>query len=110
MKELKGPAPARQDLLMDYLAYYGTKWLEGKLVACNETTIKTKARHFLEGGESFSRFNFYGIAENCFKMKKEQGGNTLRNLIKAFEFLELLCVNLFLFPWRKEIKSLKVGY
>ncbi|XP_006269891.2 uncharacterized protein LOC102565681 [Alligator mississippiensis] len=107
MKELKGPAPARQDLLMDYLAYYGTKWLEGKLVACNETTIKTKARHFLEGGESFSRFNFYGIAENCFKMKKEQGGNTLRNLIKAFEFLELLCVNLFLFPWRKEIKSLK---
>lgn len=111
MKELKAAAPAKQDILRDYVAYYGTKWSEGKLLICNETTLKAKAKHFLESGacpaEGFSRFSFYSIAENCLKMKKQQGGNVFKNLIQAFEFLELLCINLFLSPWRKEIKSLK---
>lgn len=31
----------------------------------------------------------------------------LRDLLKALEVLELLCVNLLLSPWRKEIRSLK---
>ncbi|NXC46619.1 SPAT2 protein, partial [Penelope pileata] len=31
----------------------------------------------------------------------------LRDLLKALEVLELLCVNLLLAPWRKEIRSLK---
>uniref|UniRef100_A0A8C3RUM2 Spermatogenesis-associated protein 2 PUB-like domain-containing protein n=1 Tax=Chelydra serpentina TaxID=8475 RepID=A0A8C3RUM2_CHESE len=111
MKELKAAAPAKQDILRDYVAYYGTKWSEGKLLICNETTIKAKAKHFLESGacpaERFSRFSFYSIAENCLKMKTQQGGDVFKNLIQAFEFLELLCINLFLSPWRKEIKSLK---
>ncbi|XP_050779145.1 uncharacterized protein LOC127034396 [Gopherus flavomarginatus] len=111
MKELKAAAPAKQDILRDYVAYYGTKWSEGKLLICNETTLKAKAKHFLESGacpaERFSRFSFYSIAENCLKMKKQEGGNVFKNLIQAFEFLELLCINLFLSPWRKEIKSLK---
>lgn len=114
MKDPKAAAPAKEDILMKYVEYYGTKWSEGKLLICNDTTIKAKAKHFLEAGactaERFSSFSFYSIAENCLKMKKTQGGNVFKNLIKAFEFLELLCINLFLYPWRKEIKSLKVGY
>lgn len=111
MKELRAAAAAKQDILMDYVAYYGTKWSEGKLLICNETTIKTRAKHFLESGacpaERFSKLSFYSIAENCLQMKKEPGDNIFKNLIKALEFLELLCINLFLSPWRKEIKSLK---
>ncbi|NXL85197.1 SPAT2 protein, partial [Alectura lathami] len=36
-----------------------------------------------------------------------RGGSVLCDLRKALEVLELLCVNLLLSPWRKEIKSLK---
>uniref|UniRef100_A0A8C8VEP9 Spermatogenesis-associated protein 2 PUB-like domain-containing protein n=1 Tax=Pelusios castaneus TaxID=367368 RepID=A0A8C8VEP9_9SAUR len=111
MKDPKVALPAKQDIVLDYIEYYGTKWSEGKLLICNDTAIKAKAKHFLEAGacpaEKFSRFSFYSIAENCLKLKKTQEGNVFRNLIKAFEFLELLCINLFLSPWRKEIKSLK---
>ncbi|XP_010219878.1 PREDICTED: uncharacterized protein LOC104574320 [Tinamus guttatus] len=35
------------------------------------------------------------------------GRGLLRDLLKALEVLELLCVNLLLCPWRKEIQSLK---
>ncbi|NWV87647.1 SPAT2 protein, partial [Machaerirhynchus nigripectus] len=36
-----------------------------------------------------------------------RGGRALRDLLKALELLELLCVNLLLCPWRREIRSLK---
>ncbi|NWX53301.1 SPAT2 protein, partial [Steatornis caripensis] len=36
-----------------------------------------------------------------------RGGSVLRDLLRALEVLELLCVNLLLSPWRKEIRSLK---
>ncbi|NWI12371.1 SPAT2 protein, partial [Crypturellus soui] len=35
------------------------------------------------------------------------GRDILRDLLKALEVMELLCVNLLLCPWRKEIQSLK---
>ncbi|NXH19281.1 SPAT2 protein, partial [Bucco capensis] len=43
----------------------------------------------------------------CRRARGERGGSVLRDLLKALEVLELLCVNLFLSPWRKEIRSLK---
>uniref|UniRef100_A0A8D0G8S1 Spermatogenesis-associated protein 2 PUB-like domain-containing protein n=1 Tax=Sphenodon punctatus TaxID=8508 RepID=A0A8D0G8S1_SPHPU len=105
-------ARARQEIIRDYLTFYGTKWLEGKLWICNEAALKAKGKRFLEAGarscEAFSRFNLYSIAENCFEGNREiQRGDLVQKLIQAFEFLELICVNLFLSPWRKEIKSLK---
>ncbi|NWU24281.1 SPAT2 protein, partial [Dyaphorophyia castanea] len=36
-----------------------------------------------------------------------RGGRALRDLLKALELLEVLCVNLLLCPWRREIRSLK---
>ncbi|XP_074865132.1 uncharacterized protein LOC142020819 [Carettochelys insculpta] len=111
MKELSAAAPAKQDLLRDYVAYYGTKWSEGKLSVCNEAALKAKARRLLEAGACaagrFRRVSFYSIAERCLQGAKQPGGDVFQRLIKALEFLELLCINLLLSPWRKEIKSLK---
>ncbi|NXT00399.1 SPAT2 protein, partial [Jacana jacana] len=43
----------------------------------------------------------------CRRARGQRGGNVLRDLLKALEVLELLCVNLLISPWRKEIRSLK---
>ncbi|NXP70749.1 SPAT2 protein, partial [Ramphastos sulfuratus] len=43
----------------------------------------------------------------CRRARGERGGSVLRDLLRALEVLELLCVNLLLCPWRKEIRSLK---
>ncbi|NXP47624.1 SPAT2 protein, partial [Heliornis fulica] len=44
----------------------------------------------------------------CRPSRGEQdGGGVFRDLLKALEVLELLCVNVLLSPWRKEIRSLK---
>ncbi|XP_013921436.1 PREDICTED: uncharacterized protein LOC106548569 [Thamnophis sirtalis] len=39
--------------------------------------------------------------------RREDGAAVFHQLSQAFGYLELLCVNLCLSPWRKEIKSLK---
>ncbi|NXJ61401.1 SPAT2 protein, partial [Rostratula benghalensis] len=43
----------------------------------------------------------------CRRARGQRGGVVLRDLLKALEVLELLCVNLLICPWRKEIRSLK---
>ncbi|NXN25721.1 SPAT2 protein, partial [Nycticryphes semicollaris] len=43
----------------------------------------------------------------CRRARGQRGGSVLRDLLKALEVLELLCVNLLISPWRKEIRSLK---
>ncbi|XP_054856520.1 spermatogenesis-associated protein 2-like [Eublepharis macularius] len=105
------PSVALRVVFLDYLAFYRTNWSEGKLCVCNEVAVKAAARRFLDRAscpeEGFSQFNVYSIAEKCLQAKGEQGGLVFPKLVRAFEFLELLCVNLFLSPWRKEIRSLK---
>ncbi|NXD31583.1 SPAT2 protein, partial [Spelaeornis formosus] len=39
--------------------------------------------------------------------RRARGGRALRDLLRALELLELLCVNLLVCPWRREIRSLK---
>ncbi|NXY25915.1 SPAT2 protein, partial [Atrichornis clamosus] len=41
------------------------------------------------------------------RCRRARGGRALHDLLKALELLELLCVNLLLCPWRREIRSLK---
>ncbi|KAL8194808.1 UNVERIFIED_CONTAM: hypothetical protein K2H54_036507 [Gekko kuhli] len=105
------PRAALRVVFLDFLAFYRTNWSEGKLFICNEAAVKAPARRFLDcescPSEGFSTFNVYSIAGKCLKAKHEPGRIVFRQLIRAFEFLELLCVNLFLSPWRKEIRSLK---
>ncbi|XP_077166062.1 uncharacterized protein LOC143823535 [Paroedura picta] len=105
------PRAALRVVFLDYLAFYRANWTEGKVCSCNEAAVKAPARRCLESAsrpsEGFRQFNVYGIAERCLAAQRQPGGLVFRRLIRAFEFLELLCVNLFLSPWRKEIKSLK---
>ncbi|XP_062997020.1 uncharacterized protein LOC134408606 [Elgaria multicarinata webbii] len=108
---MRSPATALREVHLDYLAFYRATWAEGKLSVCNEAAVKSPARRLLASDagwpEGWGRLDVYGIARGCLAMKGERGEVVFRKLAKAFEFLELICVNLFLSPWRREIKSLK---
>ncbi|XP_034281257.1 uncharacterized protein LOC117670310 [Pantherophis guttatus] len=95
---------APREVLQDYLAFYRATWAEGKLSLCNEAPLKSRA------GFQAGKWDVGAIAQSCWtKMRgrREAGAVFLRKLSQAFGYLELLCVNLCLSPWRKEIKSLK---
>ncbi|XP_006003979.1 uncharacterized protein SI:CH211-189A15.5 [Latimeria chalumnae] len=115
MKETKSEMPTKQEVFMDYINYYEANWVKGKFIICNEEPVKVKAKELLDSVsksvERFSSFDFYNIASDCAKLKKEED-TVFGSLAKAFQGLELICVNLFLSPWKKEIKTLKTftGY
>ncbi|KAM9345092.1 uncharacterized protein ABDE67_013987 [Symphorus nematophorus] len=72
--------------------------------------LKRTARYLLrepEPGGTFTVFPFYqALGEGCGAQSADCG-RLLSAFIKAAELLETLCVNLFLQPWKKEIKTLK---
>lgn len=106
---MKEPAAAaEEEVLRDYLAYYAARGAEGKLAVCDEASLKARARRLL-GQRRRGALDVCSVAERCRRARGERGGSVLRDLLKALEVLELLCVSLLLFPWRKEIRSLKVG-
>nr|XP_033796311.1 uncharacterized protein LOC117358777 [Geotrypetes seraphini] len=98
-------------LFQDYIAFYDAAWLEGKLCICNDASLKERAKAYLESEpwtwEGFQVVDVYSIAEGSLKAREERAEKGLHNLMRAFEVLELICVNLFLSPWRKEIRTLK---
>lgn len=107
------PAAAEEErVLRDLLAYYAARGAEGRLAACDEAALKARARRLLEPRRRRGGLDVRGVAERCRRAHGQRGGGgggVLRDLLKALEVLELLCVNLLLAPWRKEIRSLKVG-
>ncbi|XP_078527066.1 uncharacterized protein LOC144799570 [Lissotriton helveticus] len=109
MKELN--TEAAENLFLDYIAYYEERWLQGKLTPCNEEATKERAKHILLPAsclsEEFGGDSLYSIIATHLQKRNDQEGDSLKNVIRAFEFMELVSVNLFLSPWRKEIRSLK---
>ncbi|KAM8799250.1 uncharacterized protein ACNFOS_007142 [Eudromia elegans] len=107
MKEAAAGAEERA-LLRDYVAFYGAQGAAGRLAPCHEVALKARARRLLGPGRR-GALDVRGVAERCRRARRGQGGGRglLRDLLKALEVLELLCVNLLLCPWRKEIQSLK---
>ncbi|XP_031471196.1 uncharacterized protein LOC116243886 [Phasianus colchicus] len=97
-------AEEEEEVLRDYLAYYAARGAEGRLAACDEAALKARARRL---PERRGALDVRGVAERCRRARGRRGGSVLRDLLKALEVLELLCVNLLLSPWRKEIRSLK---
>ncbi|XP_072202535.1 uncharacterized protein [Excalfactoria chinensis] len=97
-------AEEEEGVLRDYLAYYAARGAEGRLAACDEAALKARARRL---PERRGALDVRGVAERCRRARGRRGGSVLRDLLKALEVLELLCVNLLLNPWRKEIRSLK---
>lgn len=95
--------------MRDYLAYYAGRGAEGELAVCDEVSLKARARRLL-GPRRCGALDVCSVAERCRRARGERDGSSVfRDLLKALEVLELLCVNLLLSPWRKEIRSLKVG-
>ncbi|XP_032051681.1 spermatogenesis-associated protein 2-like [Aythya fuligula] len=109
MEERPAGAAEEERVLRDLLAYYAARGAEGRLAACDEAALKARARRLLEPRRRRGGLDVRGVAERCRRARGQRGGGggVLRDLLKALEVLELLCVNLLLAPWRKEIRSLK---
>lgn len=103
---------ARKEAFDNYLNYYDQIWSKGGLQLCQEKQVTVGARRFLlletDPGERFSNFDFYLTASECVIQGFKDCRTFFSALIKATEVLEMFCVNLFLYPWKKEIKMLKV--
>ncbi|KAG8143993.1 hypothetical protein E2320_001124 [Naja naja] len=113
MRSCPSSAAPREEVLQGYRAFYRAHWAEGKLRLCNEAPLKSRAEllRLTQAG----KWDVGAIAVSCGRMRGRQGEKeagssaaaVFRKLSQAFGYLELLCVNLCLSPWRKEIKSLK---
>ncbi|CAN8186534.1 unnamed protein product [Coccothraustes coccothraustes] len=94
---------AEPALLREYVSHLAARAAQGQLAACADPALKARARRLLGPGRR-GALDVRGVAERC---RRARGGRALRDLLKALELLELLCVNLLLCPWRREIRSLK---
>ncbi|XP_010900040.1 uncharacterized protein LOC105028771 [Esox lucius] len=100
----------RKEVFNEYLNYYNEIWCKGNIKLCQENHVIGGAKRFLlletDPGKRFFTFDFYLTASECVKGFKDCR-TFFSTLIKATEMLEIFCVNLFLYPWKKEIKVLK---
>lgn len=90
----------RHKLFQDYISHYESRRHEGNVTVCD---------HGLECGGLTPLGELYSqlITQNLQSKTQERRGPVLKQMMKGFAILELICVNLFLFPWRKEIRTLK---
>ncbi|XP_069595012.1 uncharacterized protein [Ranitomeya imitator] len=104
----------RQRLYQDYIAHYESTSHEGNVALCDPPLRCRGDAHQCKGdahqcncpaalGENYSQL----IRQNLQSKKLEHKVEALKQMMKGFAILELICVNLFLFPWRKEIRTLK---
>ncbi|XP_012680240.2 uncharacterized protein LOC105897807 [Clupea harengus] len=103
--------PERREVFDDYLKYYDQVWQHGNVKVCKERQVTEKAKYVLlsesNPEERFTTFDFYHTALECVSLGVRDCRGIFNVFIKAAEVLETLCVNLFLFPWKKEIKTIK---
>ncbi|KAM9063840.1 spermatogenesis-associated protein 2 [Sarcophilus harrisii] len=112
MKETDPGAPEQEalELFQDYITYYRAGGRDGRLWACRQPAVTQKARQLLASGARQPRgLSLYeeAVTGGSSQGLLGQGEDVCPRLVPALEFLELVCVNLFLLPWRREIKSLK---
>ncbi|XP_004572110.1 uncharacterized protein LOC101475637 [Maylandia zebra] len=103
-----GPAPSRGDVYADYVKCYLEERAE--VGPCRDPQLQKRAAQYLlseaETGGTFTMFPFYqAVTERCEAQSDFR--KHLSAFIRASEVLETLCVNLFLQPWKKEIRTLK---
>ncbi|XP_007887468.1 spermatogenesis associated 2-like [Callorhinchus milii] len=77
---------------------------------CNDDEVKRLTRlHLTQNSEECHdvlRNDVFEIVANSLRGKRDLA-SALKLLIRAFELLELAAVNLAVFPWRKEFKTIK---
>lgn len=99
------------DVLVKYLQHYDRVSCEGNVKVCSDLQVTDEGRRVLVSEEEprkrFHTLDLYQILHKCAQHADCQ--THIQHFIKATELLEMFCVNLFLFPWKKEIKTVKVG-
>ncbi|XP_066439297.1 uncharacterized protein [Eleutherodactylus coqui] len=96
----------RQKLYEDYISHYECRNHEGNLALYDhelQCMGGTRCDSPAALGESYSQL----IRQNLQTNTQERRTEVLKQMMKGFAILELICVNLFLFPWRKEIRTVK---
>ncbi|XP_032408523.1 spermatogenesis-associated protein 2 isoform X1 [Xiphophorus hellerii] len=99
---------SRRDLFEDYRSCFLRPGAE--VGPCRDPGLLKRAAQFLlrtsEPRDTFTLFPFCrAVTERC--VVGTDGRKHLAAFVKATEMLESLCVNMFLQPWKKEIRSLK---
>lgn len=101
------PPVSRQDLYQDYVSYYAGG---SGVKPCSDAALLERAAKFLLGApESTGTYTVFPFHRVLLEAPNTDCSKHLRALSKATEVLETLCLNLFLQPWKKEIKTLKVS-
>uniref|UniRef100_A0A3Q3JJG5 Spermatogenesis-associated protein 2 PUB-like domain-containing protein n=1 Tax=Monopterus albus TaxID=43700 RepID=A0A3Q3JJG5_MONAL len=100
---------SRQELYEAYVNCYVQPCTE--VQPCRDAELMKKATQYLlrepRSRDAFTVFPFYqAVGENCDALGTDCRTH-LSAFIKATELLEIICVNLFLQPWKKEIRTLK---
>lgn len=100
---------SRQDALLKYLQHYDKVCFEGNVKVCSDRQVTDEGRRMLMSErEPRRRFNSLDLYQTlCEFVHLRNCQKHIQHFIKAAELLEIICVNLFLFPWKKEIKTLK---
>uniref|UniRef100_A0A673VJG0 Spermatogenesis-associated protein 2 PUB-like domain-containing protein n=1 Tax=Suricata suricatta TaxID=37032 RepID=A0A673VJG0_SURSU len=108
MSQPRHPGPgeaAPETLLGDLISYYQEEAGAGRLRVCRQAALTRRA-------QAHPEFYLPEPAASNLGATHSQGVPSptrpvCHELVQALEFLELISVNLLLFPWRKEIQSLK---
>ncbi|XP_038593163.1 spermatogenesis-associated protein 2 [Micropterus salmoides] len=99
---------SRQELFEDYVNCYQ---LCTEVRPCRDASLLKKAGHYLlrepEPRGTSTVFPVYQVLTEGSRAPSTDYRKLLSAVIKAAELLETLCVNLFLHPWKKEIKAVK---
>lgn len=99
----------RQKLFQDYISHYESRSHEGNVTLCDHKLECWGYTQLSDYPAVLGEFYSQLIRQNLQSKKEEHRVQALKQMMKGFAILELICVNLFLFPWRKEIRTLKVG-
>ncbi|XP_023582544.1 uncharacterized protein LOC111819628 [Trichechus manatus latirostris] len=113
MSRPQPPGPGRaavETLLGDLISYYWEGAGEGLLGVCRQAALTHRAQQLLDTGAPLGLHLSEDMGpglRGCPRGDPSPAQDIYPELVRALEFLELISVNLLLFPWRKEIRSLK---
>nr|XP_014345833.1 PREDICTED: spermatogenesis-associated protein 2-like protein isoform X2 [Latimeria chalumnae] len=95
----------------EYQSYLDTSLEVGHASTCNDAELKAAVKlQLMEKGLELHHYlqnDLLTVFSNCL-LAKQCGTKPLRTLAKAFEVLEMAAVNLYIFPWRQDLKTIKV--
>ncbi|XP_068597777.1 spermatogenesis-associated protein 2-like protein [Brachionichthys hirsutus] len=104
-----GAQVSRQELFEDYVNWYLHQCPDVR--PCRDASLLRSAAQYLQGEPeptgTFTVFPLYQALSVGSTTRSTDYRRLLSGLIRAADMLETICVNLFLQPWKKEIKTIK---